>query len=145
MVSEIAKTYFQTTTNKFNVESFTIRSPSEHMVMGKHMDIELQIKHNAEEYNSTYNMRYAYVSVFFSVEHFDKAITTENNETVRDFWKHLELGKSDEPVVDLISIGKLMEFQDFYNRWAYKGSETFPPCEQHVYWNVLAGIMPIEP
>lgn len=33
---------------------------------------------------------------------------------------------------------------NFYNRYVYLGSETFPPCEQYVYWNVIATVLPIE-
>ena len=62
-------------TNKFSVESFQLRSPSEHTVMGKHLDIELQIKHNAEKFNDTANVKYGYVSLFFSVEDYDRDIT----------------------------------------------------------------------
>jgi len=50
--------------------------------MGKHLDIELQIKHNAEKFNDTANIKFGYVSVFFSVEHYDKSITEQDNSTV---------------------------------------------------------------
>jgi len=43
--------------------------------MGKHLDIELQIKHVAEKWNETANIKYAYVSLFFSVEDYDRTIT----------------------------------------------------------------------
>lgn len=37
-----------------------------------------------------------------------------------------------------------LDIVNFNNRWIYLGSETFPPCEQYVYWNVLATVLPIE-
>ena len=40
-VSNIAETYYGASTNKFAAEAFFIRSPSEHTLMGKHLDIEL--------------------------------------------------------------------------------------------------------
>lgn len=69
-------------TDKFSVESFYLRSPSEHTVMGKHLDIELQIKHKAEKFNSTANIKYAYVSIFFSVEEYDRTVTDAQNNTI---------------------------------------------------------------
>ena len=40
---------------------------------------------------------------------------------------------------------ELMEALDYKNRWVYKGSTTFPPCEQFVYWNILEKVYPISP
>jgi carbonic anhydrase len=39
--SNIALEHMRAATDKFLVESFYLRSPSEHTVMGKHLDIEL--------------------------------------------------------------------------------------------------------
>ena len=50
--------------------------------MGKHLDIELQIKHKAEKFNSTANIKYAYVSIFFSVEEYDRTVTDAQNNTI---------------------------------------------------------------
>lgn len=36
-----------------------------------------------------------------------------------------------------------MDMIDHEDRWVYKGSETFPPCEQYVYWNVVRRVLPI--
>ena len=36
-----------------------------------------------------------------------------------------------------------MEMINHEDRWIYKGSETFPPCEQFVYWNVVRRVLPI--
>ena len=49
-----------------------------------------------------------------------------------------------DPVVDLVSYGNLMELVDFNNRWAYKGSQTAPPCFTHYYQNVLSTVYPIK-
>jgi len=48
------------------------------------------------------------------------------------------------PVVDNIGYGKLMDLVDHEARWIYKGSETFPPCEQYVYWNIISRVLPIK-
>lgn len=51
---------------------------------------------------------------------------------------------STKPTVDLIIFGDLMEMVDSRNRWAYKGSNTIPPCQLFVYWNVLSTIYPMK-
>ena len=131
MFSHVGAEIYNSATDIYEVENFKIRSPSEHVVMGKYLDMELQIKHNAQEWNTTHNLKYGYVSLLFSVEQYDKSITLAQNETVRDFFKHLKFDDKGEPEVDLISFGKLMDLEivDFYDRWTYLGSETFPPCE----------------
>lgn len=47
MMSHLGAEVFNAATDRYEAESFVIRSPSEHTVMGKYLDIELQIKHNA--------------------------------------------------------------------------------------------------
>jgi len=37
-----------------------------------------------------------------------------------------------------------MEIIKMEHRWIYKGSETFPPCEKYVYWNVIKKVLPIK-
>jgi len=143
-ISHLAESNLDAATNKFSVKSFQLRSPSEHTVMGKHLDIELQIKHEAEKYNDTANIKYAYVSIFFSVEDFDKTITERDNSTAQRFFEHLKFDDQGEPVVDIIGFGKIMEIIKMEHRWIYKGSETYPPCEQFVYWNVIKRIFPIK-
>jgi len=49
----------------------------------------------------------------------------------------------DTPSVDIIGYGKLLDMVQMEYRWVYKGSETFPPCEQFVYWNVIKKVYPI--
>lgn len=143
-VSHLASSNLKASTNKFSVNSFQLRSPSEHTVMGKHLDIELQIKHNAESFNETANIKMGYVSIFFSVEHYDKSITEQDNSTVQRFFEHLKFDDLGEPIVDIIGFGKLMDIIQMEHRWIYKGSETFPPCEKYVYWNVIKRIFPIK-
>jgi len=52
------------------------------------------------------------------------------------------LDQTADPVVDLVSYGNLMELVDFNNRWAYKGSQTAPPCFTNYYQNVLSTVYP---
>lgn len=141
--SKIGADYLRAATDKYSVSEFYLRSPSEHTVMGKHLDIELQIKHKAEKFNSTANIKYAYVSIFFSVEEYDRTVTDAQNNTIQNFFDHLDFKNHSQPTVDNIGYGKLMEIIDHEDRWIYKGSETFPPCEQFVYWNVVKRVLPI--
>jgi len=73
--------------------------------MGKHFDIELQIKHTATAWNDTEKIKYAYVSIFFSVEHYDKSITEGQNSTVQRFFEHMKFDDMGEPEVEQIGLG----------------------------------------
>ena len=110
--------------------------------MGKHFDIELQVKHLAEEQDND-GIKFAYVSLFFSVEEYDRTITEAQNNTVRRFFEHLKFNDASEPIVDKIGLGQLLKMVNFEDRWVYKGTETFPPCEGLVYWNIPRRIFPI--
>jgi hypothetical protein len=73
--------------------------------MGKHLDIELQIKHNAATWNDTEKIKFAYVSIFFSVEDYDKSFTEAQNTTVQRFFEHMKFDNNGEPSVDQIGLG----------------------------------------
>ena len=45
--------------------------------------------------------------------------------------------------VDLVPFGQLMMILNLRERWIYQGSETIPPCQTGVYWNVLTSVYPI--
>ena len=64
---------------------------------------------------------------------------------MKQFFNHLKFDAEGEPVVDIISYGKLMSLVNFNERWVYKGSVTTPPCDKNVYWNVMRRVFPIEP
>ena len=49
-----------------------------------------------------------------------------------------------EPSVNQIGLGELLKIVDFEDRWVYKGTETFPPCAEYVYWNIPRRIFPIK-
>ena len=52
------------------------------------------------------------------------------------FFSNLRLDENN-PIVDKVTFGDLMREIDWSRRWIYKGSMTFPPCSQYVYWNVI--------
>ena len=49
----------------------TFHSPSEHLVDGERYDLELHVYHDAAAWNDTRKIKYAAVSVFFSVDNYD--------------------------------------------------------------------------
>jgi carbonic anhydrase len=67
---------FNASTSKFIATHLVFKSPSEHTVNGHHQDLEMQIFHKAESFNDTANIKYAAVSVFFSVEEFEEVDET---------------------------------------------------------------------
>jgi hypothetical protein len=70
--SEYARSVFEATTNKFIPTHFVFKSPSEHTINGLHHDVEMQLFHRAEEYDDESSVKYAAVSIMFSVEKFDE-------------------------------------------------------------------------
>ena len=60
------------------------------------------------------------------------------------FFETLDWSRTDDPKVNLVTYGNLMNMLDMKNRWIYMGSETSPPCAQNVYWNVLQTVYPIK-
>jgi carbonic anhydrase len=59
-----------------------------------------------------------------------------------NFFDDLELD-IDNPTIQKVSFGRLMNSINMSNRWVYKGSLTRPPCERFVYWNVIDRVYPI--
>ena len=72
--------------------------------MGKHFDLELQIKHTADD-KPDEGIKFAYISMFFSVEEYDQDITEGQNNTVQRFFEHMKFDDLSEPVVDQIGLG----------------------------------------
>ena len=65
----------------------------------------MQIKHTATAWNETEKIKYAYVSIFFSVEDYDKTITEGQNSTVQRFFENMKFGDNGEPEVEQIGLG----------------------------------------
>lgn len=143
--SDIAMTQYSAATNEFKANQFRFHHPSEHTVNGKYYDLEMQIYHDAKEFNDTANIKYGAVALFFSVKNYDQSISTAENETIKDFIQNLKFDDLGDPIVDVISFGEIMKIARFDQRWVYKGSMTQPPCDIYVYWNVLRRVLPITP
>ena len=83
------------------------------------------------------------VGILFSVKNFTVKLTHAEQLVIDTFFDALDLTKEDNPKVNLITFGNLMEMVDMKNRWVYKGSRTTPPCGKNVYWSVLQTVYPI--
>ena len=83
----------------------------------------------------------AIISLLFSVKAYDEATDLEK-ETINQFWQDLYLNEKD-PTVESVYFGKLMEMAGMNERWIYKGSMTFPPCNQFVFWNIINRVLPV--
>ena len=76
--SNYAKEIYNATTTKFYPTHFKFRSPSEHTINGKHQDLEMQVFHKADSFDENSKIKYAGVSLMFSVEDFDDVDDTKN-------------------------------------------------------------------
>lgn len=47
------------------------------------------------------------------------------------------------PIAEFM-LGELMSIVDAEDRWSYMGSESTPPCNGNVYWNVVRKVYPIK-
>ena len=83
----------------------------------------------------------AIISLLFSVKAYDAA-TDEEKEVIDKFWQDLYLNEKD-PTVESVYFGKLMEMAAMNERWIYKGSMTYPPCNQFVLWNIVNRVLPV--
>ena len=92
--------------------------------MGKHYDLEMQIIHNAKEFDEKKYIKYSAISIFFDASEFDKIITTGQNETTVAFIDSLQFHDHSDPTTGNVPLGDFMEIVDFNHKWMYKGSMT---------------------
>ena len=94
------------------------------------------------EQDKTLGFEYAAIGILFSVEKYSKNINQESLEMFEEFFTDLKL-EEDNPTTS-INFSRLMVLIDWSHRWIYKGSLTFPPCHQFVYWNIIYTVYPID-
>jgi carbonic anhydrase len=112
----------------FDLLQFHFHHPSEHMVAGKAMDMELHLVHK----NKAGNL--AVVGVFLKQGQF--------NPVIQKIWDAMPATLSSEQTIDrtIINANQLLPVkQGFYE---YFGSLTTPPCSEGVTWIVM--MEPIE-
>jgi carbonic anhydrase len=56
----------------------------------------------------------------------------------------MKLGVKGSHSVSSVAFGDTFMYFDTNNRWAYKGSNTIPPCHQNWYRNVAMNVYPIK-
>lgn len=75
------------------------------------------------------------------------SITAAEIAKIDNFFDSLNFGgpwHSKSTKIRQMAYGELFSVLDTKNRWVYKGSLTTPPCDHHVYWNVLRQVYPIK-
>jgi len=87
------------------------------------------------------------LGVIFDPVHYDMSITAADISKIDKFFDSLNFGgpwHDKSKKIREMAYGELFSVLDTNNRWVYKGSLTTPPCDHHVYWNVLRQVYPIK-
>ncbi len=85
---------------------------------------------------------YSAVSIFFDAVDYDSSLSAEDVSFFYYFFDSLRLDE-ENPVLEDVEFGKMMDRVDFSHRWMYKGSRTTPPCKRYVIWHVIHKVYPI--
>lgn len=101
-VSSVAKKHYNSTETRFDAIEFHFHSPSEHTLNGKYYDLEMHLVHKRKNADPKNNIQYAVVGMFFSVEEYDRSITQNDNQTLKNFFNDLRFDDLGEPVVNSI-------------------------------------------
>ncbi len=116
----------------YRLEHAHFRHPSEHLLSGRALEMELQLTHRAE------NGAIAMISVFIR--------QGQKHEILDDILANVPASALQKSPIVAVDPSELLPrpqqgqvYQAFYR---YKGSLTFPPCIEGVLWNVFK--IPIE-
>ena len=168
--SVVGSTAFKGCPKKWDANEFVFKTGSEHTLEGKWYDLELQIVHvphvETEEENKkaggsakqcgqrrlaeassasgddSEDFKSAFISILFSISDYDE-VSLDIKERFINFFNDLHFER-ENPVIDKVQFGELMQQIDMSNRWIYKGSRTKPPCDKYVYWNVIDKFTPFQ-
>lgn len=140
----------------YNATEFHFRAKSDHTIMGKRYDLEMQVLFKANEGSSRRRLAgihgedghthagetpYAAVALLFDTVNYDPNTSADEHEIIDKFFKDLALDAdpasakkdSNDDIIlaeeQDLSFGDLMDIVDFSSRWAYNGSFTEPPCK----------------
>ena len=112
---------------RYRLEHAHFRHPSEHLLSGRALEMEIQFTHRAE------NGAAAMVSVFIR--------QGKKHEILDDILAGIPasaLQKSPVMAIDPSELlPKPLESQAYQAFYRYKGSLTFPPCTEGIIWNVF--------
>jgi carbonic anhydrase len=141
--SSFAKDYLQGP-ERFSGVQFHFHHGSEHTIDGERHDLEMHTVHVPDE-GAKGGIKYAAMGIMFSVDKHTANAEEWEVKIIDDFFENLQWSETTtDPIVDLVSYGKVMMMVDTDNRWVYKGSVTTPPCATLVYWNVVRKIYPLK-
>mmetsp|Transcript_39539 Transcript_39539/g.60385 ORF Transcript_39539/g.60385 Transcript_39539/m.60385 type:complete len:122 (+) Transcript_39539:440-805(+) len=120
--------------------------PGEHLIGGRAADVEFHLSHKFTAKNVNSMIRKVDISIFFSVNEFDRSVSVEENATLSDFFDDMNLMGYDHSnlgIETLLPLSDLMTTMDFDDRWIYQGSSTAPPCARLVYRSLVRRVYPI--
>ena len=107
---------------KYNLAQFHFHHPSEHLLDGKGLPMEVHFVHFNEKKDA------ALVLGIFIVE-------GAANDTLGQIFANMPKEKGETPTTLTLDPAKLLPAK--LDRYRYEGSLTTPPCTEIIHWNVL--------
>ena len=141
--SNVGDDYMGIHTPNWDAERIEFHAGSEHTINGKRFDLEMNTIFKADPFDQGELINAASVGILFSVNDFNIKLSKAEQMVIDTFFSTLDWDNIENPKVNLITYGDMMNMVDLNNRWIYKGSSTTPPCASNVYWNVLHTVYPI--
>jgi len=124
-------------------ETLRLHSPSEHTIGGTRYDMEVNVQ--MSRVVNIGDMYYSFTSFMFSVNSPTALFCTkECVQAIDNFFDDLTLENVWNPWVDQVRFADAFLYMDTDNRFAYKGSNTIPPCAANWMRDVCMTIYPIK-
>ena len=116
----------------FNPLQFHFHAPSEHVIDGEYMDLEVHIVHlySTGGLGAVIGIMFDRVAGGNSDNPFIEALDFENADP-------------DGNPVENVNLKDFLDGVDMTNFWSYNGSLTTPPCTEGIKWTVIKDVQPI--